>query len=197
MKKYFSYTFVMLCGIPNVSLDGTKQDWLEIESRLAKLDSWDDKTRAWRRMLAPVISKFVRAFDGEVDSKFWSHIVHHRSFGSGSSIISGWITAFSVFAENGKWLGVDHVRPDGGSDSDYILDGVSYPAIDSIYISSGSAEVDIKIIDSTGAEWSAFLMAGNMGMKVVGRNRDTVQSVPMWFYCLKESEVDKFRKQYT
>src|SRR5208282_2325860 len=105
MKSYFEYTFMMLCGIPSVTLQGTKQDWIDIQTRLLKLDSWDDKTRAWHRMLKPVIGKFIAAFDGEVDTDFWGHIAHPQFMGSGAHTLGGWITAFCAFTEKGKFNG--------------------------------------------------------------------------------------------
>jgi hypothetical protein len=192
MKEYFSYTFSMLCGIPNVTLDGTKQDWLDIQLRLEKLDSWDDHTRAWKRLLMPVISKFIAAFDGEVDSDFWSHIVHQKSFGSGSKAIGGWITAFSVFTKNGVWKGDGHAAARWEADrTRYVLNEVTYPIIDAADIAPGMASVDIKIIDGIGVEWPAMLIAGNMGMRVVGESSDTLQSFPMWCCYLKAEDGEK------
>ena len=67
----------MECGVPQVTLDGTKADWLEIASRLNKLDTWDGKTRAWKNLLVPIITKFIGAYEGENDTDFWSHIIHY------------------------------------------------------------------------------------------------------------------------
>jgi hypothetical protein len=186
MKSYFDYTFVMLCGIPNVTLDGTKQDWLDIQLRLDKLDSWDDETRAWKRLLAPVIAKFIAAFDGEVDRDFWSHIVSEERYGSGSTAIGGWITAFSVFTHWGGWKGDAYdVKGWEASDTRYVLNGIMYPIIDATDVAPGVANVDIKIIDGVGEKWPAMLIAGNMGMRVVGESNDTLQSFPMWCCYLK------------
>src|SRR2546423_2853364 len=101
MKSDFTYVLEMMCGIPQVTLDGTKEDWLDILSRLNKLDSWDDKTRHWKRLLQPIITKFTQAFDGEKDTDFWSHIIHYSSYGSGSTSLSGWVTALTGF--NSDW----------------------------------------------------------------------------------------------
>ena len=190
MKSYFEYTFMMLCGIPSVTLQGTKQDWIDIQTRLLKLDSWDDKTRAWHGMLKPVIGKFIAAFDGEVDTDFWGHIAHPQFMGSGAHTLGGWITAFCAFTEKGKFNGNAHVI--GGTrtrpERRYELEGVAYPVIDKADIPAGSAEVDIKIIDPVGVTFESVLIAGNMGMRVTGEE-DTVQNVPMWCCCLKAEKV--------
>jgi Domain of unknown function (DUF4419) len=44
MKKYFTYSCEMLCGIPSVTLEGTKDDWVNIQSRLVKLTELDTTT---------------------------------------------------------------------------------------------------------------------------------------------------------
>ena len=53
-------------------------------------------------------------------------------------------------------------------------------------VASGSADVDVKIIDGAGKEWETILIMGNMGMRVSGEMEDTVQTVPMWACCLKK-----------
>ena len=188
MKSYFEYTFMMLCGIPSVTLQGTKQDWIDIQTRLLKLDSWDDKTRTWHRMLKPVIAKFIAAFDGELDVDFWGHIAHPQFGGSGTHTLGGWITAFCPFTEKGEFNGNAHVAGITLQRPRYELEGVTYPVIDKADIPAGSAEVDIKIIDSAGVTFESVLIAGNMGMRVTG-DGDTVQNVPMWCCCLKAEEV--------
>ncbi|RHZ80802.1 hypothetical protein Glove_132g225 [Diversispora epigaea] len=50
MKKYFKYKVTFLCGIPKVTLDGTLEDWLHLQEKVAKirdlgleLDFWLDR----------------------------------------------------------------------------------------------------------------------------------------------------------
>ena len=158
MKEYFDFTFEMLCGIPHVTLQGTKQDWLSLLEKLDKLDSWDDTTREWHKMLRPILKKFVAAFDGQTDRDFWGHVVSARHYGSGSTTIGGWITAFCAFSERGDFRrGKDHFPDDGwGKMEIYKLEGVPYPTIESSEIPSGHADVNVKIIDTEG--WSLNLL---------------------------------------
>jgi hypothetical protein len=194
MKKYLSFSGIMSCGIPNVTLEGTKEDWLEIQKRLEKLDTGDETTNAWSNLLKPVLKRFIAAFDGEVDEDFWSHVVTNSRFGSGSPMIGGWITAFCRFTER------EQTTMDMGSSrrrnlAPYILDGAQYPSIRLVDIASGSAEVEVKINDAGGQEFQTVLFAGNMGMRVTpgeGGAGDTVQNVPMWCCCLKREKGEKF-----
>ena len=64
---------------------------------------------AWYHLLAPVLDRFVHAFDdpdGEENIEFWKHVVDIVDNGSGASYLSGWITAFCAFNEKGDWLGL-------------------------------------------------------------------------------------------
>ena len=189
MKAYFSYKMEMLCGIPQVTLDGNKEDWMEIASRLEKLDTWDDKTKDWKRLLLPIITRFIKAYEGEIDTDFWSHIIHSQSYGSGSASIYGWITAFTIFTEQGSYMGDSNERGLFYSQHPYVLDEVKYPQIKLNDVAVGSAEVDVLIVDGAGVEWKTMLIMGNMGMKVT--REDTVQNVPMWACCLKKGEKEK------
>ena len=187
MKKYFGFTFQMMCGIPNVTLEGTKEDWIDIQTRLGKLDSWGAATKTWNTLLQPILKRFISAFDGDIDEDFWAHIVSSSSYGSGSRCISGWITAFCLFNKRGEFT--EQCEKFGMKR--YILEGMLYPDIDSHDIPPGSAEVDVKIIGSDTQEYHSVLYAGNMGMKVVSgseENGDRVQNVPMWCCCLKKEK---------
>ena len=107
-KGYFKYTFALRCGIPHVTLEGEKKDWEKILTRLEKLKEYGDETTAWYHLLVPVVSRFVGAFDdpnSRKNLKFWQKVAHHEGGGSGPTWISGWINAFCVFDEKGKWKG--------------------------------------------------------------------------------------------
>ena len=83
-----------MCGIPSVTLEGEKSDWERLLARLDKLDSFGEEPKIWAALLRPILTRFVRAFDGEPDVDFWSRVCHYHRHGSGQSYLSGWITAF-------------------------------------------------------------------------------------------------------
>ncbi|KAF4614650.1 hypothetical protein D9613_003406 [Agrocybe pediades] len=108
MKKYFTYKIQLLCGIPRVTLAGEKADWEKILVRLDKLKEYGLHAIAWYHLLHPIIVRFVRAFDApdsEENLDFWQKVAHYSGGGSGPRYLSGWITAFCVFDDEGKWLG--------------------------------------------------------------------------------------------
>ncbi|KAJ7153960.1 hypothetical protein C8R43DRAFT_1235343 [Mycena crocata] len=109
LKAYFEYVFESCeCGIPRVTLEGTKADWEDILGRLEKLKEYGVQTTAWYHLLRPVIARFVGAFDAPdalANKEFWGRIARFEHCGSGHDHYSGWITAFCAFNEDGKWIG--------------------------------------------------------------------------------------------
>lgn len=199
MKSYSNFFCLTKCGIPSVTLDGTKEDWEEIKNRLNKLDEFGEPTQLWAQMLRPVISKFIATFDGEVGGDFWGHVASPINMGSGSPTIGGWITAFCAFDGKGGFIGP--ASPDShpkGWNIDYetqkySLDGVYYPIIDQRDIPVGSVEVNLTVIEFGVKEYETIMIAGNMGMKVTPGQEsdgDMVQNAPMWCVCLKSQKQD-------
>ena len=108
MKEYFSYKFCLKCGIPRVTLEGQKSDWEDILRRLEGLMKYGVQTNIWYHLLRPVMARFVAAYDnpnGRENLSFWSKVAHRTGSGSGPRWLSGWITAFCVFDEQGRWQG--------------------------------------------------------------------------------------------
>ena len=109
MKNFFSYSASVDCGIPRVTLLGTKQDWEEILHRVDRIAEFQDECVLWHRLLVPTISYFVRTFDDPTLSTpevraFWECMVMKTAIGSGESAISGWMTAFAMFDSEGSVL---------------------------------------------------------------------------------------------
>jgi len=110
VKKFFKYEIHYVgCGIPDITLLGTPDDWKEIRSRISRLDDLD--LGWWREELEPVIDEFVLASEGNVNRKFWLDMVDQYSparssigVGCGSFEVpaqyNGWFTVFFPFCEN-------------------------------------------------------------------------------------------------
>ena len=109
VKKFFKYEVMRIgCGIPDITLLGTPDDWKEIRSRLSRLDDLD--LSWWRRELEPVLDEFVNASQGKVNRKFWLDMVkqysperRQQAFCGSSGIVpaeyNGWFTVFFPFVE--------------------------------------------------------------------------------------------------
>ena len=107
MKNYFSYGIMTMCGIPNITLLGTEEDWVALRSRTEKLGSlmMPDFTDYWMPSLLPVLDEFVESYRGNVNHGFWQSMVKHRRTGGGSgaySFISGWMQIFFPYLASGR-----------------------------------------------------------------------------------------------
>jgi len=153
-------------------------------------------------MLRPILTRFVRAFDGEPDIDFWSRVCHYNFQGSGASYLSGWITAFCVWSSNGEWQGPPISKPSkkrtinlfsGETVPELVLDKVSYPIIES-GVPVGFCEVDVKM-DDNGVMLSCMMVSGHFAYSVEGEKKDTIRPRPSWFMIVKgEPEVSEEEK---
>ncbi|KAJ6450813.1 hypothetical protein C8R45DRAFT_1042894 [Mycena sanguinolenta] len=186
LKEFFAYKFSMVrCGLPRVTLEGEKSDWVDILGRLEKLKEYGVETIAWYHLLHPVIIRFVAAFDAPESQEnihFWAKVAHHHG-GSGMSYYSGWINAFNVFSTEGKWLGnslnkdvISTTAPEvltakefwatySNPRSNLVLDGTPFHVVDTQNLPSGYAEVDVQL-DDNGEKFDCMMTAGLIGMKV-------------------------------
>ena len=57
MKAYFSYRASIACGIPQVTLEGTRDDWELLRAKIEKLKTYGVECIAWYHLLAPVLDR--------------------------------------------------------------------------------------------------------------------------------------------
>ncbi|KDO23915.1 hypothetical protein SPRG_10060 [Saprolegnia parasitica CBS 223.65] len=184
MKKYFSYKFELGCGIPFVTLLGTVDDWQDVRARSTKLATFGGYASTWSRMLAPVLDQFVLAAKGQPDVAFWDRICHHIGGGSGPSYLSGWLSVFCVFNEEGQWQ--------GGTRSVTLYTGevvtADFPIVESQDVPPGYVTVDVAI-DDNGVRLEGLLFAGHMSFSV--QEEATVIAPELgWAIALKNGEHD-------
>jgi len=210
LSQYFTYKFTLMCGIPAVTLLGEKSDWETLLAKIEKLPSYGEDTAQWAKLLKPVLSQFVRAFD-KPDLKdnrdFWQKIAHYSGGGSGPRYLSGWITAFCFFDDKGKSLyrknndsqtrntprrlSVDYLigRVNGDIAGVLKLDGVQYHRVDTNDIPPGYAYVKV-LLDDNGAEFKTVMVAGLVGTRVSSSGvktdthdgeKDTLRSEAGWW----------------
>jgi hypothetical protein len=86
-QGYFSYEVLTMCGIPEIRLDGTVEDWERIRANAEILGEFG--LNDWRGRLLPVLDQFVLAAKGQADTAFWRDLYKYADAGSGSPRISG------------------------------------------------------------------------------------------------------------
>ena len=110
MKEYFEYIVVyMSCGIPNITLEGTPEDWQKVHDKTMALSKYDMEW--WTKDLDPILQEFVNASKGKPNQKFWQDMVMkmtpERLRGGGCSMekptqLDGWFLKLFPFDKDGK-----------------------------------------------------------------------------------------------
>lgn len=87
-QGYFEYVMHCGCGIPEITLLGTPEDWASMISRVRHLSEYGLET--WNKVLVPVLEQLVETAAGKVDADFWRSFFRYES-GSGPAELTGWI----------------------------------------------------------------------------------------------------------
>ena len=197
-----------LCGIPSITLEGTKLDWDKLLQRIDRLPTLGEEPTAWANLLRPILQRFVQTFDvvqnSHLESKdnlkaeedlreFYSKITSQYSFGSGSPYLSGWITAFCVWGTHGKWQGSPPAERSGRSHPKVLIDGVHYPIITTNSVPMGSCKVEEVIVIEPDGETTCSMIAGHVANVVEGE-ADSLRPLGCWFiYTRPPQAVDQMQ----
>lgn len=95
MSSYFLYAMQVVCGIPEITLEGTPEDWAELERRTAELGKYD--LSWWTDELQPILHEFTLASQGQVNRDFWRDYFQYETVADGCtsvSFVTGWILKF-------------------------------------------------------------------------------------------------------
>jgi hypothetical protein len=145
VKNYFDYNFVTFCGIPEITLEGTTDDWSWILEQCKQMDKFD--LGDWGKELVPLIKEFVNASEGKINLQFWKSIYKWLDE-SGGPYITGWIVKFFPFVyENGKLIKNDLIYGEEfaykGLKPNFIPSGLSKADIEWIYFEDVFSEPEI------------------------------------------------------
>ncbi|KAL9111169.1 MAG: hypothetical protein Q9227_004432 [Pyrenula ochraceoflavens] len=172
LQKYFSYKMRLECGIPSVTLLGERNDWAILLQKLDRIPQLGSEPTRFTELLRPVLERFVRTFDaikGDNEiADFWNRCAHETS-GSGPFYLSGWVTAFCFWDEDGNCLNGNPERPVTwkafqGRNAGCELDNVLYHRVDTDKISPGYAFVPVTV-DDNGKLYNTKLLAGSVGIQ--------------------------------
>ncbi|KAG9305385.1 hypothetical protein G9A89_011518 [Geosiphon pyriformis] len=91
LKKYFKYHVWTLFGISKVTLEGTLEDWENLQKKVVKL-----------HRLEPVVWQLVATYRGDIDEEFWSKVLMSRGGRTGVPVSwDGWIASFFPYEKSG------------------------------------------------------------------------------------------------
>lgn len=171
MKEYFSYVFMFKCGLPEVTLEGTPQDWQHLLDKLQRLKGQEFKTddqlmRRWMDILEPVVVRMVDSAHGKPDLDWWNRVCQYLSQGSGTRQLTGWITAFCLYDKH-KVCVLDEPKEPNEQSKRKRPDS-PWPIIDCRRIPSGACVAPVQVVEPNGTEHSCRISAGHFGFQVDG-----------------------------
>ncbi len=184
MRNYFEFVEIYcICGIPEVTLLGTPEDWQKILDRTHELGKYD--LEWWTDELEPVLKKIVAAAKGTRDAAFWRSMFRYHDQGGGGcipvgppSFADGWVVKFYPYDEGGNRCSLRKIYSDDFSDlpAETVAADVKHITYDD---ADGSAE--IRMLE---------LVAGFVG---VDQNDTTFALKPRigWFLRMKSPNEDK------
>uniref|UniRef100_A0A8H7K3F6 Uncharacterized protein n=1 Tax=Bionectria ochroleuca TaxID=29856 RepID=A0A8H7K3F6_BIOOC len=164
-QPYFNYAVSYGCGLPSVTLLGEREDWERLRDRLWEIStSHREEVEKFADQLETVLDYFVNSFDDPTSSniiEFWNNIVHYSDGRSGTRYLSGWLSKFCFWSEEGLEIR-DHST--GGP-----------RMINTKSIPRGSASVP-KQMNSNREMLSVKILAGSIGYRIASRGDLSDQS---------------------
>lgn len=102
-EPYFDYVYIMIvCGIPEITLEGTTEDWEKVLAKAQYLRKYD--CGWWIDEIEPILKKIIQTKKGKIDKKFWMNMFKYhtlKQYGS-PRIIDGWIVKFYPYSASGE-----------------------------------------------------------------------------------------------
>jgi len=170
MEPYFEFIlFYVVCGIPEITLQGTPEDWLKIWDKTKQLGKYE--LAWWTEELEPVLNEFIKASQGQIDKEFWRNMFKYHSqkeYGA-PNIIDGWIVKFFPYDKDGKRNNLKELTGSNNLPEEIV-------------------KVDLKHIDSeTGITTSLEFWAGFVGLE---QNKENFALTPKISWMIRKKDVE-------
>ncbi|MBS0202167.1 MAG: DUF4419 domain-containing protein [Planctomycetes bacterium] len=162
LEPYYEFVMRCICGIPEITLEGSTDDWQTLRDRAQVLN--DVGLNWWHEALDPILDEFHLASGGAVNLDFWRNI-HKRQDAYGETNINGWMVKFVPYTKGE--MGVYNVRNRLLSDPDAMTTASSLPS----GISVVPIHHDIVGADGQPARAGTFELLG--GFLGVTQNEET------------------------
>jgi len=180
MQTFFEFEFQIICGLPSVTLLGTKSDWEKMLAKLDQLPIFGEEPEAYAKQMRPLLSRFVKTFDSPDDPDiraFWNNIVvadpNDRGIcGLPPWFISGWVLGFVYWGDDGEPLSKPRTKYwmtdyENTPETPLALDGIEYYSLSIEDLPMGYAKAPVTMIKYDGMErFPAYVLAGNIAKKV-------------------------------
>jgi len=102
-QNYFEFEMQTMCGIPEIRLAGTADDYRKIVNAASQLaEVFSGRLGTYFAHLLPVLAKIAEQADGaSLDEEFWRSIYKYESW-SGGDDWNGWLSAFVHYEQIGE-----------------------------------------------------------------------------------------------
>lgn len=186
-SSYFEYEMDCVCGIPQITLEGSLEDWQRIRARIEVLETYG--LEWWVSRLRPILDEFVLAAGGHPTAAFWKAIYKPKE-AYAAELATGWITDLFPYLEDASGRRRNHVfeyqrrgwaLPGGteGADFDpWNTIGVSLESFP-----SGLSSVPVKVNFPNGSSQVVDFVAGFLAV-----NQDSADLAlsPLIGWCVAE-----------
>jgi hypothetical protein len=173
MGPYFEFVVIyIVCGIPEITLLGTPEDWEKVLVKTKMLGQYNLKW--WTTELEPILEEFVRASKGNVNKRFWRNMfkTHSQKKYGAPDIIDGWIVKFFPYDKKGKRNNLTQLEGGRSLPDEFV-------------------KVDLKYIRTDGnrtEEIPLELWAGFIGLE---QNPETYALRPVISWMVRKKDVDQ------
>lgn len=124
-KRYFDFLLAGVCGIPEVELLGTVDDWRAIRARIEILAEYG--VEAWVAALRPLADEWIETAAGRPDLRFWRAIYKPKQVYA-ASLVRGWLTQLFPYLAEGR---PNPSIGSGGPHTDYTYEGIALESLPS------------------------------------------------------------------
>ncbi|CAM9807080.1 unnamed protein product [Ascophyllum nodosum] len=186
LQKYFSFGMTLGCGIPSVTLRGTVADWKLLRKKVDRLLEFEvQNTPDGSNIMAVWVGYLRKVCDGLVESaehpesvktlEFWDKVFSHRGGFSGPSYITGWVSAFTCFNIDGKYIATTTDMRGIGSEFPLVAGGLICHNVVSCPV----------IIDDNGKKYDGTLLSGQMVYEAERGEKDAYPTIrPRNDWCM-------------
>jgi len=123
-QPYFEYLLVSICGIPEITLEGTTDDWRRLHKKIDYLEPFD--LDWWLPSMRHIADQFIRASQADIDLEHWRDI-YKRHDAYGGDNINGWLVKLVPYVKN-HLTGNFTVRNPLLTDPDAMIGSTSLPS---------------------------------------------------------------------
>jgi hypothetical protein len=164
-SSYFQYEMRCVCGIPSITLIGTREDWERIRARVEVLGTYD--LEWWVSRLRPILDLIIETVSGRPGRQFWRAIYKPKHVYA-TTMVTRWIADLFPYLGDAPDRVPNHVfRHERRDWAIPVAQGVSTStrgvATDSF--PSGLSSVPVKVSFPDGTTRDLDFVAGFVGVR--------------------------------